>query len=214
MRATAAIAILLAAALTIATAATAKTRSPRLEQLAINAADTLTAKNAAIRLADLVSGWKGGPSKPDDTSPPDCKWQDFSAYTITGESEADYSLGASVVSSVVEMYATPAQATGDFKLGTRTGTAACEGAVIAHALSKTAKLVSAKMVAMPNLGDRAVVFEFVVKVGVNTFYADLIAFVRDRALGALFTLNPGAPIGGRQTLARLMDQKLSPKGAA
>jgi len=206
--------MLLVAGLAAASTASAKPRDPRLEKLALTSADTLVAKNAALRLADLAAGWRGGQAPIEDSLPPECPLLNFSAYTITGESEADFSQRASVVSSIVQVFPDHGQAVGDFQAGLKGDTVACEGAAFAHALARTAKLRSARALAAPKIGDRTAAFRFIVQVGVNTFYADLIEFVRDRAVGGVITINPGAPILGIETLARLVDERLLPAHAA
>ena len=93
-------------------------------------------------------------------------------------------------------------------------TAACEGAAFVKAFGKGAKLISAKTVAAPKIGDRSAAFRFSAKVGVNTFFGDMIVFVRGRSLGVLLTLNPVAPMPGRDVAAQLMDQRLRPSTVA
>jgi hypothetical protein len=62
-------AILLVVGLAAASTVSAMPRDPRLEKLAFTSADTLKAKNARLRLADLAVGWKGGPAPVDDGLP-------------------------------------------------------------------------------------------------------------------------------------------------
>jgi hypothetical protein len=183
-------------------------RSPRLEKLAPNAADTATAKQADVKLSDLVSGWTGGTAKPNTSSAPDCPGQDYSPFTLTGAGETSFTHSVARIVSLVEVFPSHAQAIGDFHVDGLTGTAECEGAVFRKAFGAKAKLVSAKEVTAPSVGDTAIAFQIAVKVGANTFYVNVIEFVRGRTIGALITLNPTSPLVGRETLVRLMDARL------
>lgn len=207
MRVIAASALALAACILLIEPAVAA-RSPRLERIALQGPDMKTAGAATVRLPDLVSGWKGGRVKPNNDSSPDCSSQDFSRYTITGEAEADYHHGVALLISVANMYATSAESLGDFTIGTQAGTASCEGDAFRKAFGTSARLISAREVASPKVGEHAAAFEFVIKVGKTTFYSQVIQFVRGRALGALISINPGHALAGSTTLARIMDERL------
>ena len=161
-----------------------------------------------VKLSDLVSGWKGGAVDPNNNSAPDCSSQNFSPYTITGQAESDYRDGVALLISIANMFPTEAQSFGDFDVGTQAGTAKCEGEAFRRALGASAILVSAHRIAAPNVGEHAAAFEYVIRVGKHTFYSDVIQFVRGRALGALISINPGQPLGGPRTLARVMDERL------
>jgi hypothetical protein len=214
VKALASIALVLVTGLIAVSTADAKPRHPRLEKLALNAADMALAKSAVLQTSDLVSGWKGGAMTADGTMPPDCEWMDYSAYTITGRSDTRFTRGYSLISSSVQVFPDRAQALGDYAAGLRADTAACEGAAFVKAFGKGAKLVSAKSVAAPRIGDRSSAFRFTAKVGVNTFFGDMIVFVRGRSLGVLLTLNPAAPMSGSDVAAGLMDERLRPSTVA
>ena len=115
VKAVASIALLLATALIAVSAADAKPRNPRLEKLALNPADMALAKKAVVQRSDLVAGWKGGAMTPDGSAPPDCKWMDYSAYTMTGRSDVRFTQGYSLISASVQVFPNRAQALGDFK---------------------------------------------------------------------------------------------------
>jgi hypothetical protein len=204
----------LAAGLLIAVASADGKRSPRLEKLALTAADNARAKKALVRLSDLTPGWQQRAATPDDGSAPPCGWMDFSRFTITGKAESDFRLGAAGVFSEIEIYASPAQARDDFKMGTRAGTATCLGAAIVKDIGATARLLSAREVAAPKIGERTVDYELAFRVGENTFYAGVVAFLRDRAIGAVMTISAGRRLDGTATLARKMAARLSPPTVA
>lgn len=183
-------------------------RSPRLERIALRTPDMKFAGEAMVKLSDLVAGWKGGAVNPNNNSAPDCISQNFSPYTITGQAEADYHAGATLLISIANMFPSAAQSMGDFHVGTQPGTALCEGEAFRKALGTTATLVSARQITAPHVGQRAAAFRFVLEVGKMTFYSDVIQFVRGRALAAVISINPGHPLVGPTTLARVMDERL------
>lgn len=180
--------------------------SPRLQRLALTPRDTKIAKSATLRLSDLTPGWKGGSGKPDN-SPPDCN-KNFSAYTITGNAEADFTQGYAAITSTIQLFPNKKQALGDFGVDTPPGIVACEGKTMSAASGKSAKLVSARQVAPPPVGDRAAAYDFAERVDGVTFYVDAINFVRGRAYASLITLDPDAALPGGTLLAKLMDKRL------
>jgi hypothetical protein len=184
---------------------------PRAEKLALTPVDTKAAKAATLRPSDLTSVWKGGSAKPDN-SPPDCN-KNFSAFTITGVAEADFTQGGAAITSTVQLFPSRQQALGDFRVDTPPGIARCEGTTLRAAVGSSAKLVFARQVAPPKVGDHAAAYDFAVSVNGIEFYIDVINFVRGRAYGSLVTLDPGAPLPGATLLAKLMDQRLSSSAA-
>jgi hypothetical protein len=180
--------------------------SPKVQKLALTPADTKVAKSATLRLSDLTRGWKGGSAKPNN-SPPDCK-KDFSAYTITGNAEADFTQGYAAITSTIQLFPNQRQALGDFHVDTPPGITICEGAALRSGLGASAKLVFARQVAPPKVGSYAAGYDFAVRVNGFTFYIDVINFVRGRAYGSLITLDPDAALPGSTLLAKLMDKRL------
>jgi hypothetical protein len=203
-----AVALLAAASCLLAVEGAAAARSPRLEKIALRAGDSRRASDALVKLSDLVSGWKGGAVKATNNSTPDCAFQNFSRYTITGQAESDYHQGGTLLISIANVFPSDAQSLGDFGVSTRTGTARCEGEAFRKALGSSAHLVSARQTVAPKVGQRAAAYEFVLKFDKSTYYADVILFIRGRALGALLSVNPGRPLAGPRTLARVMDGRL------
>jgi len=183
-------------------------RSPRLERLALSAADVKFARKAIIRASDLSVAWKGGEAKAGNGDPPDCAWQDFSPFTITGQAESDFGQTGARIISQVQVFARRAHALGDFRVDTRDGTAVCEGKVFAKALGHSARLVSAHPLTPPKIGDHAAAYRFVLRTGSTLIYFHVIEFVRDRTLAGVAAFSVGGLIDGLDELARLMDTRL------
>jgi hypothetical protein len=197
--------------------ATASARNPRLERLALRAVDVQLAKGSILRTGDLGSGWTSRPSKPDDNAPPDCPGQNYSAFTITGQAQAQFvKQGASVLSRV-EVYPSRKQVLGDFAVDAQPGVVACEGEAIRREVAKEAKgltvtLVSAKQLPAPQVGQRSIAFRIVLnlkgKANTLKLYVDLIGFVRDRSAASVVIVAPGLPPKGDVLLARVVDSRL------
>jgi hypothetical protein len=191
--------------LLLAASASAKPGS-RIQKFAPVAADMKAAASATLKLSDLTSGWHGGSAKPDNPLP-DCK-KNFSAFTITGNAEADFTQGGAAITSTIQVFRTKRQALGDFKVDTPLGIVACEGAALRTASGPGTKLLFARQVAPPKVGGRAVAYDFAEQVNGVTFYIDVINFVRGRAYGSLITLDPQSALPGSTLLAELMDKRL------
>jgi hypothetical protein len=210
--------LLLVCALALVVAAPAAARSPRLEQLALKQADVAAAKSAVLRTADLGTGWTARAESARDDSPPDCAFQDYSRFTITGEAQTRFSQQAASVVSRVEVYESKADAAGDFAVDTKPRTAQCEGRVIRASFAKQSPgtkvtLESAQVTGSPKVGERSVSMRIVLGVHAGSrtlrLYIDLIGFVRDRAAASIVVVTPGAPAKGAVQLARIMDARLS-----
>jgi hypothetical protein len=185
-------------------------RDPPLEKLALRPADAALARKALVRVDDLASGWQGGPIDRPSGTPPDCPWQDYSAYTMTGRAGAVFAYPGAQLQSNVQVFATRAQALGDYAVDTRAGTAKCEGKRLAGAIGAGATLVSAREVPAPKVGDRATAYRWVIKVGANVIYVAAIEFVRGRSIAGVFAVNVGRELRGTDVLARTMDLRLQP----
>jgi hypothetical protein len=210
--------LLLAFAAALVLVAGASARNPRLERLALNPTDVQFASSALLRAADLGSGWAPHPSKPDESSPPDCAMQDYSKFTITGQAQSQFTkLGASVLSRV-EIYKSHRQALDDFAVDERPGTAGCEGAAVRKQVAKGAAgikvtLVSAKQLPPPQVGERSVAFRIVLNLRHSgkdlRVYVDLIGFMRARAAASVVVVAPGFAPKGNVVLAKLIDARLA-----
>jgi hypothetical protein len=188
-------------------------RSPRLETLDYRAADTKLAQKAVVRMSDLATGWKGGSTTTSNDDPPNCPWQDYSKFTITGEAGTEFSQGVASVLSQVEVFETKAHALGDFQVDTNPGTAKCLGRALAKSIGGGTTLVSAQSVTPPKVGERATALRLVFKSGSSKIYLDVIAFVRGRAVAAVAAFNVGRALRDVDALARAMDLRLQPNVA-
>jgi hypothetical protein len=201
----------------LALAPQAGARNPRLERLALRPADGAFARGAVLRSADLGSGWKTTTVRPDDTAAPDCPWQDYSRFTITGQAQTRSSRSGASVTSRVEVYRSRRDALGDLAVDAKHRTAACEGAALRRSWSASGvptRLLSARRLRAPGVGQKSLAFRIVLGVrGKGSqqrlrVYVDLIAFVRDRAEASVTVLTPRSPAKGDAQLARRIDARL------
>jgi hypothetical protein len=200
------------------TAAVVIARNPRLEQLALTPADTRRAEHGLLKLADLSAlppGWRPLSTSP-DASGPVCPWQDYSYFTLTGRGEADFQPtkvgSAGFVGSSVELFSSSSQASGKFTIDIHPGTVGCESSALKKALGPGLKIVSARALALPGLGERSVdyAFEYAVVGQSRTIYVNIVEFVRGSAVGMLETtnFNDAGNVSTRLRLAQTMDMRL------
>src|SRR3954465_2521396 len=209
MRRGAFIALSLTAVIVLPAASSAgAARSPRLEHVAVRAADVKLARKAIIRASDLTAGWKAVDATAGNNEAPDCAWQDFSPFTITGQAESDFGQTGAGIISQVQVFARRAHALGDFRLDARAGTAECEGRVYARALGPGVNVVSARSLAPPKVGEHAAAYRFVLRSGSTLIYFHVVEFVRDRTLAGVAAFSVGRAMHGLDDLARLMDSRL------
>jgi hypothetical protein len=197
----------------------AAVRDPRLEHLALSRADMQRASGALLRESDLVAvppGWRPLTTVP-DADQLVCAWQNYSQYTLTGRGEADFQPikvgNAGFVGSSIDVLASPQDALGKFSVDTHPGTVTCEAEALRKALGAQLKTVLARQLPDPELGERAIAYEFVYEQPRGTpksIYAYTIEFVRGRSVAVLSTTNFDAPGDGatRERLARLIDDRL------
>jgi hypothetical protein len=203
-----------AALLALAFVAAASARDPRAEKLQLNARDNRAARAALITAADLRSDWQRIATSNDETVPSCPGYRpDFSRFTITGKADAEYKTDAGeVLTSHVEVYKSHADATGDYQLGAKAQVASCLGATLAKAPtgdpSVHLKVVSAKQVGAPRIGERTARYRIVLRVtgpsGSVPLYVDAIVFQKGRTLALLMTMGVSQPITDGPTLARRM----------
>ncbi len=132
---------------------------------------------------------------------------------MTGRAVSQFGHTGAQLQSSVQVFATHAHAVGDFTVDTREGTARCEGEQLRKAIGQGAQLLSSRQIQAPKVGERAIAFRWVIKVGVSTIYLDAIEFVRGRAVAGVFALNVGRVLTGLDALARSMDVRLQPSVA-
>jgi hypothetical protein len=210
---------LVAASALVVFVTTAAAGSPKLERLALTRADMRLASSALLRRSDLsgvMPGWLPLQTVPDNSAPV-CAWQNYSRYTLTGRGEADFQptkVGhAGFVGSSVDIFATSRDALGKFAVDTHPGTVTCESEALRKALGARLTTSSARELASPKLGERAVAYEFVYEQPSGTpkrIFVDIIEFVRGRGVAVLSTTDFDAPgdTATRLRLAGLIDERL------
>jgi hypothetical protein len=206
--------LVVAALFAVGCVASAAARDPRAETLKLNARDGRAARGALLTLADLSAGWRHDKASNDDTVPSCSGYNpDFSQFVITGRAEADYQHPAGAwVKSEAEVYASHADASGDFRRGARPQLAHCLAILLekqgAGDPSVRIKVLSSRMVAAPRLGERAARYKVSARFSGPsrsvTMYMDFIAFQQGRALGTVFTMSVSQPIRDGVSLARTM----------
>jgi len=143
---------------------------------------------------------------------------DLSAFTINGKATATYVHSAlAQISSTAEVYASRAQAAGDFKAGARPQLAACLRHVMDAAFRRTtggleASVVSSRMVQAPRLGERSAAYRVISKVRVNSLalraYSDLLVVQRGRTIAALVFTGIDDPVPSQTTYGRIVAARM------
>ena len=215
--------MLLLAALAIVASAPAASarpeRNPRLEKLALRPADTALARRAAVQPSDLGAGWTRIRTNPAEASPPTCPGYkpDFSAFTITGQAESAFQRRGGSILSRIELYASRADARGDYAISTERPAAACLGLTLRRQLAATslgfdAEVASARRVAAPRVGERSAAYRIVVTLSRGSVhanvYVDVLVFLKGRAIAGLFFTSAPQPLGGRTAAARRVVARL------
>jgi hypothetical protein len=205
-------------ALVVSSAAAAATRDPRAEQLRLNPRDGALARSVALTRSDLGAGWTPSPVPKDEG--PACRSfsPDLSRFTITGKAHTMFAdARGSSVQSVVEVYATRAQAAGDFLASAKPAQTGCLREALLYARREvpdgvTLSVVSARMLRAPRIGERAASYRLVGKLesrGVSfPLYMDLLVVQRGRTMVALFSTGFQRPVAGQLALARKLAARM------
>ena len=206
--------------LLVGAAAASAGTDPHAERVRLNAADTAFARRITLHRADLTPGWKQVASPSDDGERLSCSYfdPDFSAFTITGKATTSFShpSGGTVVSRI-EVYASRADAVGDFRLGARPAGVRCLRTSLARELAGPASngvkmtVRTSRMLAAPHVGERSIAFRIVAEIGTRAqhvpIYLDVLAAQRGRSITMLLFAALNRPITGQATLARLVDTR-------
>jgi hypothetical protein len=208
------LAVVLVFGLALAATAAAGRRDER-ERL--TKADTALARHALVRQSDLVPGWTA--LNMPLSHGPRCRGYnpDFSRFTITGKAGSGFTHGAgSAIASAVEVYASAAQATGDYAVGTQPAFLPCFSSKLARQFAKSGVAVSVasqRASRLTGIGARALSWHIVFRLTVAgrsvRYYVDLYGFQVNRALGSVSFQSLGKPIPRQVALARLMAARLS-----
>ena len=215
-------ALLLFVACALVVAATAgAARDPRLERLELRPADGRLATRAAVQPSDLGAGWNRLRAATDNQQAPDCPGYrpDFSKFTITGQASSEFSSqdgGASIVSRA-EVYATNADARGDFALATLPPVARCLGIMFRREAAKdlsefTLRVLSSRRVAAPRLGERSAAYRIVIELAKDgtrvKVYVDAVAVLQGRSIGGIFFTGGFEPVAGQRRVVARMAARL------
>jgi hypothetical protein len=198
-------------------ASAASARDPRDEKERFRPADMRLAARATLTRSDLARGWKRQPDTSGD-SESRCPGQpNFSAFTITGKAESHFAHArGGYVASTVEVFATKAQAIGDFRLGARPAFASClahafEGDFAAGAGGRT-RTISSRMVSAPRVGEESAVYRLVGTLTVRRtsvrVYFDVHAFRRGRSIAVAMFMQLGSRVADQTTLARRVASRM------
>jgi hypothetical protein len=201
----------------LAGASAASARDPRDEKERLRPADMRLAARATLTRADLAGGWKRQPDTPDDNESRCPGQPDFSAFTITGKAESQFAHPrGGYIASIVEVYATKAQAIGDFRLGARPAFARClahafEGDFANGAGGRT-RTISSRMVPAPRVGEQSAVYRLVGTLTVRRttvrVYFDVHAFRRGRSIAVAMFMQLGSRVADQTMLARRVASRM------
>jgi hypothetical protein len=210
----ASLALVLVFALALAATASA---GPRDEKERLTNADMALARHALVRQSDLVPGWTA--LNVPLSHGPRCRGYnpDFSRFTVTGRAGSGFTHGSgTAIASAVELYASAAQASGDFALGSQPGFLSCFSSKLARQFAKSGVAVSVasqRSNRSPRVGARSLSWHIVFRLTVAgrsvPYYVDLYAFQVNRAIGSLSFQSLSKPVPRQIALARLVASRLS-----
>lgn len=201
--------------LVAASASFAASGDPRAEKERLTPADNALARKAAVRRSDLPAGWRTLALPADDGGRCKSFDPDLSAFTITGKARSGWvdPAGRSVV-SLVEVYATRADAAGDFAAAARPAAARClrEAVGAGSAPGASLRVRSARMVRAPRAGDGSAAYRLVASLSTGglplELYLDVVVVRRGRTIVALMLTSLHRPLARRDQLARAIAARM------
>jgi hypothetical protein len=210
--------VLLALALAGAFATVAAAKDPRREQERLTPADMALASRVSVRASDLARGWTQTAVPPENGSM-SCPGfdPDFSRFTITGKSRTAFSsTGGRSVVSLVEVYASRAQAVGDFRLGAQPALARCLRTTLEDAVpagtNLTLRVRSSRMQPLGGVGENGAAFRLVASLSSGNvslpLYLDALVFQRGRTITALMFTSAMERVPGQLALARAVARRM------
>jgi hypothetical protein len=217
-------ATLLVIAGTVISVATAVAADPQEEKRRISAADNALAKRGLVVRSWLGTGWTRTAPSPESDADLDCpafRNLDFSRFTITGEAESAFKHpSGTTLESGVTLFASRADAVGDFKLGLQPSLASCLRSMVLEEMRKDADEgvtfgVTVRKVAGLRAGERSLALRIVVQVKMPgrpavPVYMDFVVFQKGRAHGSLIVMSVAKPTTGLGLLARAMASHIGP----
>ena len=208
----------LVAAVATATGAATAATDPRAERERLTPADMALAKRMTLTGSDLAAGWRRTATPKNEDATLSCPGfnPDFSRFTITGKADSTFRHPAGAqITSATEVFATPAQAVGDYRLGARPALAGCLRYLLNREFAKTglmARIRSSRMVRAPSVGARAAAYRLVgeAHAGANTvsIHVDMLVLQRGRSIALLLFSNVRTPVPGQVALARVVARRM------
>jgi hypothetical protein len=189
---------------------------PRDEKQRLTKADMARARHALVRQSDVGADWTAVAAPV--SSGPRCRGYnpDYSRFTVTGKAGSGFTHGAgSAVASAVELYASSAQASGDWAEGVRPGFLSCFASKLAQQFAKSGlavSIASKRASHAPRLGAQSMSWHVVFRLSVAgrsvPYYLDLYAFRLNRATGSVSFQSLAKPIPHQTALVRLVASRL------
>jgi hypothetical protein len=211
-------AVILTLTLAGAIAAGAAAKDPRREQERLTPADMALASRVSVRATDLARGWTQTAVPPENGSMRCPGFSpDFSRFTITGKSRTAFSsTGGRAVVSLVEVYASRAQAVGDFRLGAQPALARCLRSTFEDAVpagtSVALRVRSSRMQPLGGVGENGAAFRLVASLSSGNvslpLYLDALVFQRGRTITALLFTSAAEHVPGQLALARAVARRM------
>ena len=191
------------------------TRHPHAEKLQLTKAGKKLAQQAVLRRSDIGPDWTAIalPSGNSNLSCPNFD-PDLSGFTINGKASSSFvQSGLAQVSSSTEVYASQAQAAGDFRAGARPELAQCLRYAIQNEFSKSASgtkatVLSSRMVRAPRVGERSAAYRVILELQANKLvfkaYSDFLVIQRGRTIAALGFTGIDTPVPSQTFYGRIV----------
>lgn len=202
------LACLVALALVVTGSALADRGDP---QKKITSADQARARAMLLRKADLGPGFQATRGS-SDSSDVYCKALDLSDLTLTGDADALFRTGLSLLVSGARVYETLADANTAWRRNTSAAGIRCLRGEFARELaSDGGALLSFERIAFPKLGERTSVYRLVARSEGIKLVADLVTIQRSRAHAGAFFFSGLTPVPKEKQLSllRVIDRRMA-----
>jgi hypothetical protein len=194
-------------------------RNPHAEKVQLTKAGKKLAKRAVLRSADLGPDWTSVRLPPEDSSLTCPHFDpDLSRFTINGKASSSFILPVGAqINSNSEVYASRAQAIGDFTASAKPQLAPCLRSLLEDELRRSGigsqtRVLSSQIVRAPRVGERTAAYKLVMKVHGGaisvTVVTDLLVVQRGRTVVLLSFTGIDDPIPSRAFYARLVAARM------